>query len=225
MSRERRSSTEAGFTLIEVLVAILLFSIVSVGFYQVMISSVRGSDTTLDVAEISAEGRLGFNRMLRDVREADALDAASPTSFTIWVDYDADEMRDYTSEEYLRYTYDDAARTITLASLDASSTVLESAVLVDGIQKVDGTIDVFDYASNRLEYDHLPSPSPDGVTTWEEIDSPPVGVYGVGDRDGDLDASELSYISNIIIRFNVRVEGRATEFYGEAQLRNRRFSV
>lgn len=218
----KRLEDESGFSIIEILVAVLLFSVISIGFYQVMISSVRGSETTAEVASISEEARSGFNRMLRDAREADSLDAASSTSFTIWVDYDADNTRDYSSYEYLRYTFSEADGTITLAALDSSSNVSSSAVLVRGVEKVDGTIDVFDYASNRLEYDHNPN---DGVTTWEEIDTPPAGVVGVGDRDGTLDSAELTYLSNIQIRFDVRVEERETEFYGEAQLRNRRFSV
>lgn len=217
-----RFSDESGFSLIEILVAVVLFSVISIGFYQVMISSVRGSEATATVANISEEARSGFNRMLRDAREADSLDAASSTSFTIWVDYDADNTRDYASYEYLRYTFSEADGTITLAALDSSSNVSTSAVLVRGVGKVDGTIDVFDYASNRLEYDHNPN---DGVTTWEEIDTPPTGVVGVGDRDGTLDAAELTYLSNIQIRFDLRVDDRETEFYGEAQLRNRRFSV
>ena len=217
-----RFSDESGFSLIEILIAVVLFSVISIGFYQVMISSVRGSEATAEVANISEEARAGFNRMLRDAREADSLDAATSTSFTVWVDYDADNVRDYASYEYLRYTFSEADGTITLAALDSSSNVSSSAVLVRGVEKVDGTIDVFDYASNRLEYDYNPS---DGITTWEEIDTPPAGVVGVGDRDGTLDSAELTYLSNIQIRFDLRVEDRETEFYGEAQLRNRRFSV
>jgi prepilin-type N-terminal cleavage/methylation domain-containing protein len=215
-------ANEAGYTLIEILVAITLFSVVSIGFYQVMIQTVRGSETTRTVANIAEESRLGFNRMLRDAREADSLDAADATSFTIWVDYNANGTRDYTSDEEVRYTYSSGAGTITLASLNAASNVLSSAVLMSGVEAVDATVDVFDFTSNRLEYDYNPV---DGITTWEEIDTPPTGVVGVGDRDGTLDSAELTYLSNIQIRFNVRINNRATEFYGEAQLRNRRFSV
>ena len=213
---------ETGFTLVEILIAVLLFGIISVGFYQVMISSVRGSETSETVAEISQQARTGYNRMIRDAREADVLDAASPTSFTIWVDYDGDGTRDYTSYEYIRYTFNETAGTITLAALDASSTTTSSATLVSGVEKVDPTIDVFSFSSNRLEYDYNPA---DGVTTWEEIDTPPTGVVGVGDRDGTLDAAELTFLSDIKIRFTVQVDDRETEFYGQAQLRNRRFSV
>ena len=99
---------ESGYSLIEIFVALVVFGAISIGFYQVLISGVRGSETTRTVAEISEEARAGLNRMIRDLREADSLDAASATSFTIWVDYDGDNTRDYTANEYLRYTYSDA---------------------------------------------------------------------------------------------------------------------
>ncbi len=212
---------ESGYTIIEVLVAMIVFSAISIGFYQVMISGVRGSETTRNVAEIAEEARAGFNRIVRDVREADSLDAASATSFTIWVDYDGDDVRDYASDEYIRYTFDEAAGTVTLASLDAAGDVQTSAVLMDNVENDEASTDIFQYASNRLEYDWNPQ---DGVTTWQEIDTPPTGYNNVGDRDGVLDTSELSYLTNIIIKFNVRVAEEVSEFAGEAQLRNRRFS-
>jgi prepilin-type N-terminal cleavage/methylation domain-containing protein len=217
-----REHAEAGYTLIEVLIALLVFSIISVGFYQVMVQGVRGSEQSRDVAEISEEARAGFNRLLRDVREADALDAAGSTSFTIWVDYDADSTRDYTSDEVIRYTFDEVEGTVTLASLDSGGNVQTSAVLMDGVQNDAANTDIFRYTSNRLEYDWNPV---DGVTTWEEIDTPQTGVNGIGDRDGTLDVAELSLLSNIIIKFNVQVGDSVTEFLGEGQLRNRRFSV
>jgi hypothetical protein len=93
---------------------------------------------------------------------------------------------------------------------------------MQNVTKDAATTDIFSYSSNRLEYDWNPQ---DGVTTWQEIDSPPAGVNGIGDRDGTLDIGELSYLSNVSINFDVAIEGEETEFAGEAQLRNRRFSV
>ena len=217
-----RSRDEAGYTLIEIMVATLVFAAISIGFYQVMLRGVQGSETTGDVAEIAEEARIGFARMLRDAREADSLDAASPTSFTVWVDFDGDGARDYASHEELRYTYDQTAGTITLDAIDGSGTSLASGVLMDNVVKDSADTNVFEYSSNRLEYDWDPL---DGETTWEEIDDPPVGVNGVGDRDGSLDTSELTYLSNIRFRFDVEVGESSSEFAGEAQLRNRRFSV
>lgn len=214
--------SETGYTLVELLIGLLVFSMISIGFFQVMISGVRGSETTRSVAEISEEARLGLNRIIRDLREADSIDAASATSFTIWVDYDGDEVRDYATYEYVRYTFDQAEGTVTVEALDGTATVLSSGTLMDNVTRDAANTDVFSYSSNRLEYDWNPA---DGVTTWQEIDNPPAGVNGIGDRDGVLDAGELSYISNVSINFDVAVGGEETEFAAEAQLRNRRFSV
>ena len=213
---------DSGYSLIEVLVALVVFGAISIGFYQVLIQGVRGSETSGEVAQISEEARAGLNRMLRDLREADSLDAASATSFTIWVDYDGDTTRDYTSNEYLRYTFDEADGSITLEALDAGGNALSSGVLMDNVTKDAAATDLFSYSSNRLEYDWNPQ---DGVTTWQEIDNPPAGYNGIGDRDGFLDTGELSYLSNVSINFDVAIGGEETEFAGEAQLRNRRFSV
>ena len=218
----RLHEDEGGYSLIEILVALVVFGAISIGFYQVLLSGVRGSETSGTVAEISQEARVGLNRMIRDLREADSLDAASATSFTIWVDYDGDTVRDYTSNEQLRYTFSEVGGTITLDALDASGNVLSTAVLMANVTKDAATTDVFSYSSNRLEYDWNPQ---DGVTTWQEIDNPPAGYNGLGDRDGALDTSELTYLSNVTINFDVAIDGEETEFAGEAQLRNRRFSV
>ena len=219
---KRLAADESGFTLIEILVALVVFAAISIGFYQVMLSGVRGSETTRSVAEISEEARAGLNRMIRDLREADTIDDASPTSFTIWVDYDGDETRDYTSYEYLRYTYSSVDGSISLDALDASSNPISSATLMENVTKDSANTDIFSYSSNRLEYDWNPA---DGVTTWQEIDDPPAGYNGLGDRDGVLDATELAYVSNVSINFDVAVGGEESEFAAEAQLRNRRFSV
>ncbi|MGH2806712.1 MAG: PulJ/GspJ family protein [Actinomycetota bacterium] len=245
--------TEQGFTLIEILVAMTLFSILSIGFYQVMFSGVDGSQTARNVAQISEEARLGFNRMLRDTREAgghcfDApsgscgLVTATPPaltgdqSYSVEVDFDGNGVVDYAADEFLRFAFDSAAGTITVASLNADLTVRSGPeVLVSGVRPIPTTVDpsppdVFTYSSNYLEYDHNPT---DGVTNWQEIDRPPTGVVGVGDADDCLDQvglcnannlREISFISNISYAFQVGVDGRFSTFYGEASLRNRRWA-
>ena len=226
---------ESGFTIVEVLVAVSVFAIVSIGFYQVMFSGVRGSDTTRDVARISEEARLGLNRLIRDTREARAIFSADSDSYEIEVDYNADGNIDYGQFERIRYTYNSADGTITLAAYDGTGYGPEE-VLVRGVSLLNANRPVFDYGSNHLEYDYKtdnggtysswPTPG-DGLTSWEEINDPPSGVTAVGDRDAppELDGTELNYISNVTYAFRITAGSRSSNFVGEAQLRNRRFGV
>lgn len=233
---------EEGFSITEILVAITLFSILSVSFYQVMFSGVNAGDTSQNVARISEEARLGFNRMLRDTRETGGhcfsaggglcgLVSATPTSYSVEIDFDGDATVDYTDNEFVQYIYDVDDDTISIAALNADGSVRSGPeVLVAGVEPVGGQ-DVFSYSSNYLQYDYDPI---DGVTTWQEIDDPPSGVSGLGDRDGCLDQPglcgannfrEMALISSVTYAFVVNVGGRETEFFGEASMRNRRFAI
>lgn len=209
------SREQQGFTLIETLVAIALFAIVSLGFYQVMFAAVRGSDTSRSVVRTSEEARLGLNRMVRDTREADSLGAATPTSYRIQIDFDANgtisppgstnSLADY---EDLTFAYQAAAKTI----------ALNGELLAEGVEPVGGK-DVFSYFSNRLEYDW----NADGVTSWQELDAAPTkGVSGVGNNNGMLDSAETPFLTSVVYNFVVRVANRSEVFHAQAQLRNRR---
>lgn len=208
---------ESGFTIVELLVGIFILSTVSLGFYQVMLASTRGSETARSVVRISEEARLGLNRMVRDTREADFI-AAEPqptaTSFTVKINFNGDKTADGTDiyqnpnaqgdYEILTFSYDATAKTIGL----------NGEVLMRGVEQVDGK-DVFSYSSNFLEYDS----NGDGVTSWQELDVAP-GVVGNG--NGVFDIGETPYLSNVTFAFRVRSADRVSEFYAEVQLRNMR---
>jgi prepilin-type N-terminal cleavage/methylation domain-containing protein len=220
--RPVKGGDEGGFSLIEVLVAISLFAIVSIGFYSVMFAGVRGGDTTRSLVRISGEARAGFNRMVRDTREAERIDAASPTSYNVKVDFNNDgafqnpnARGDY---EDLTYSYNSADQTIRL----------NNSVLMSGVTPISG-VPMFNYTSNILEYDwgsgNLGAALPrDGVTTWQELDLAYVrgGVTGVGNQNNVLDSAELPFISSVVYSVRVSHDGRSSNFFAEAELRNRR---
>ena len=224
------ATKEEGFSLVEVMVAIFLLSILSVGFYQVMFSAVRGSTDAADIAEVAEEARLGFNRMIRDTRETTKLISAGDTSYRIWTDYDADDIVDQGDFEYLQYAYDPTKKAITITALTAPAagnpdliTGSESAIagtsaetLAGNVQLV-GTRPVFSYASNFLQYDTGPV---DGEASAPELDD----ATGVGNNNNVLDGLELDYISDVNFAFRVSVGGDARNFFGQAQIRNRRYS-
>lgn len=188
---------ERGFTLVETLTAMLVFSLVATGFYSVMLSGVRSSDVAESVTRVSEEARLGFNRMVRDTRQGGYLASASNTSYTVKVDFDNDGDYDG-SDETLTFAYDDGRIT------------LNDVLLMDGIEPVSGK-PVFSYSSNLLQYDW----DGNGVTTRAELDAAAShGVTALGDP--------TAYLSSVSYALQVTSGDQSTTFFHEAQLRNKR---
>jgi len=229
-----RAHNESGFTLVELMVAILLLSVLSVGFYQVMFSSVRGSNDAADIAEVAEEARLGFNRMIRDTREATKLVSVDDDSYRMWTDFNRDERVQDDEYEYLEYSYDATEERIVLTALEgppggdpaliagdegplAGVPPETLAANVLQIQNTNGTPrPVFSYASNFLQFDTNPA---DGEVSASELDD-----SGVGANDGQLTGVELQYVSDVNYAFQVSVGGDRRTFFGQAQIRNRRYS-
>jgi prepilin-type N-terminal cleavage/methylation domain-containing protein len=231
MSHGGQNEHESGFTIVETLVALTLFAVMSVGFYQVMIAQARTADTTRSVSRIADEARLGFNRMIREVREADNITYVSSdrNQFTIQVNYNGDSFYTTTDNEILTFTYSPSAETITICSAltEAACTSSNTETLMAGVDQI-GTSPVFTFAGNNLEYDwYGPTGTgspPDGVVTWEEIDEASDAthnVLGVGDNDDTLDDGEYPYLSTIKFAIQGEDGSRATEFYATVQMRNK----
>ena len=212
----KNGGDQGGFTLVEVLIAIFLFSILSVGFYQVMFSGISGSDTTRNVADSTAEARAGFSRMVRETREADNLVTATPTSYSILIDYNGNGTYEATLYEYVRFSFDSSTGTITLDALNLDDTVRETGVLMSGVSAV-GSTPVFSYSSNLLEHDT----DDDGVTEGSEIDT----ATGVGNGDGVISGAELDLVSSVEYSLRSTSGDRGSVFSTEAQIRNRRFRL
>jgi prepilin-type N-terminal cleavage/methylation domain-containing protein len=213
---------EDGMTLVEVLVAILIFGIVGVAFYQLLFSVARGTRTTQSVARVTEEARLGFNRMVRDTREGQAIVsvASDLNTYNVHVDFDADgDIENSGSDiEDITYSYDPATGRIRL-----NGELLMSGVsCVPDASYLSGCRPVFDFLSDRLEYDWGgPGGVPDGVVTWKELDDAPNhGVIGVGNANGELDGGELPFITSVVFNARVTSQGVSHDFQARAQLRN-----
>jgi len=209
-----RPNDQAGFTLIELLVAVLLFSVASAGFYTVMFSSVQGSDTAERVTRISEEARAGFNRMVRDAREAQDLQLSLSDEFRVRTDFD-DPPDGLFENPNATGDYED----LTYRFMAGSGVItLNGETLIAGVVEVPGQ-DLFSYSSNLLEYDW----DDDGVTSCLEIDEAAShGVLAVGNGNGSCDGPEHDFLTNIDFVFNVEVGDSTQEFVAQAQLRNRR---
>jgi hypothetical protein len=199
---------DAGLTITELVVAIGVFAVVSTSFYSVLFAVQRGSDDARQVASVSEEARLGFNRMVRDTREGLELQAAAPSQFTVRVDFENDNLGP------MDLTYKKTGDEVQLNN----ETLMEG---VDCIREDDVCVqDVFRYTSNRLEFDW----DGDGVTSWEELDEssdPAHGVIGIGNNDDQLNV-ELPYVTDVMFAFEVSNGDSNSDLIASAQLRNRR---
>lgn len=223
---------EGGYSLLEVLVALVVFSVVSIGFVGVMMSGARSTDVTRRNVRLSEEARLGLNRIVRDVREAGwiTLPGTAPdgiyTSFTAKTDYNGDGVYSNsagpagTAEsnyEVVTYTYDAAAGTITVTAEG-----FPPETLIKGVEKIPSA-PVFAFTSNRLEYDW----DGDGVTTLLEVNQ---NACSQGGNNLTLDSAcnatlsdkEMANVSNFALAVEVNSAGVDSEYFAEAQLRNRR---
>ncbi|MDQ3916509.1 MAG: type II secretion system GspH family protein [Actinomycetota bacterium] len=217
----RRSAPgcERGFTFVEMLVMLTVFSALATGIFGVMLSVSRGSEKARAVAGVSEQARLGFNRMVRDTREGKRIDyvSAGLTSFEVHVDFDGNNVitplpdtNAFGDFEELTYSFDAAAKTLRL----------NGEVLLKGVECIPnasgGCRPPFGFGSNRLEFDT----DKNGVTTWQELDAAPA-TYGVGNNDTQLNW-ELPLISNVSFALRVNDGTAKSDYYAEAQLRNQR---
>ena len=150
------AADEQGYSFVEILVALFIFSLISTAFFSVMMSGARGTDSTRRSVRVSEEARLGLNRIVRDVREAGwvVLPGTNPsteyTSFTVSTDYNRDGVYansagPATAEanyEVVTYAYDDASDAITVTAAG-----FPTETLIRGVQQVTGK-PVFSFISN-----------------------------------------------------------------------------
>lgn len=212
-----------GFTLVEVLTAMTIFGLISIGFYTTLFSGTQASETARKVVRVSEEARLGLNRMVRDAREADEIALAGDTSFRVLINFnnDFDVAGDpiYSNTggnlEDVTYSFDPDTRLIYIDA-DGDGAASDDEVLASGVSPIPG-VPMFAYYSNLLEFDW----DANGVTTCMELDAATAhGVSGIGDGDGVCNAAEWPFLSRINFAMQVSSGDREANFYSTSQLRN-----
>ncbi len=216
-------SSEEGFTIAELLVAMLIFSLISTTFMMTMLNGNRGAETAQNVVQISEEARLGLNRMIRDTREADEIVEAAPDRFRVLVNFNNDTSGSPPTPLYENPnpggSYEDLIFEYNAAE---EMILLNGEVLLEGVLP-NGTDPIFEFTSNVLEFDW----NADGLVTWDEIDvasSPVHGVVGVGNNNATLDDGEWPFLSGVRFSLVLRSEDRSQEFVGQAELRNFKYA-
>lgn len=210
--RERRGEPrDAGFTMVEMLVAMALFGVLGTVLIGFALGSSRVADHVTAAGNVTEEARLAIERMGRELRQASQVSGATVVdgkvvSLTLGVDFDGNgtvETNDALDPEVLTYRWDAAARTLTLTANDS----VTRPVLAGGVQAVDIRL-----RSSAWIHDI----NGDGTTTWQEVDA-----SSVGDGDGVPDGPELDLVDLVSVVLVVRDGDAVRRFTVQADLRNR----
>lgn len=225
---------QSGFSLVELLVAIGIFSGLSVSLFAFVMSTNQATETNRVFNNLNEEARVVLNRMSRELREASRIvsvtnpagpnfDANADSSITFEVDFDQDGTIESAAAdpEVLTYLYDRDARQLRLSA--GTSTVPVLAANVEYFRlSYQARV-----TSSRLQYDVLVVPasgcatsttaSPDGLVDWTELDADPAMTVGNCNRLLDV---ELPLIASVAIDLTVLEDPRDQTYRTRIDLRN-----
>lgn len=233
MNRRRalreRSADDRGFTLVEMIVAISMFSILIGLTMPAVLSARQSTDTSKQLNDANEEARLALNRMSRELRQASEISAA--TLFT---------TGPYAAPGYVRaitFGVDfNGNGTIDPAAVDAE--VLTYRFVPDPSGSGDGQIElvandpagvqvvrpilaghVSDFSMQLRSSLWQCDANGDGKTTWQELDAN-FAPCPSPDNNSILDANELRQVDSIVVGFTV-FEGKHRQTYrAQIDLRN-----
>ena len=239
-----RRHQDQGFTLIEMLVAMMLLGALGTVFMTTVLGAQKSANATTSAQDLNEEARLALNRMARELRQATAITAVQNpdgasysatgiTSVTFTADFNGDGCIDgvaptptptpaptclpyaASNPETLTYCWDPSA-TVRQLYLVPGTLNGSSCSVPSALPILAGQVTAFklSYRSNQYLYDA----NGDGITTWTELDQagPPVG-----NNDGQLDQPELSGVDSVVIELTVSSGGQHTQSYmTQVDLRN-----
>lgn len=234
LARVRRAH-EDGFTLVELLVASVVFLVMASVFFSTVVSGANQARNGRQFNDLNEEARLLLNRMSRELREAQEIVAvsnpgnavsssgtalyptyyAASTSANVSVTFDVDFNGNGTIEptapdpEELTYQYDRANKRVLLLAAGETLPVLA------------GNVESFTYrfTSRYYKSDGSIDAAKDGVVNWEELDADAVNAKGNGNHV--LDGPELAYLDSITIEVTVLKGSRQQVYRTQVDLRNR----
>lgn len=232
---------DQGFTLVEMLVAMVVLSALGTVFLTTVMGSQKSAKATSSEQDLNEEARLALNRMARELRQADALtevrnpdganyDSTAITSVTFTADFNGDgcidgvanttpapvcDPADDSNPETLTYCWDPTA-TVRQLYLIPGALAAGDTCQSQGLPILAGQVTSFklSYRSNEYLYDA----DGDGITTWTELDD---AGTPVGNNDDSLDDPELDNVDSVVIELTVSSNGAHTQTYTtQVDLRN-----
>ena len=92
---DARESRDAGVTLVETLVAMIILGVVGAVMSAALINTHKEHRLTSDEAQGLSDVRVVVERLGRDVRQARSIDAgATSAKLVLWIDYNSDYIKD-----------------------------------------------------------------------------------------------------------------------------------
>lgn len=247
VARARKRRDDSGFSLIEMLVAMIILGALGTVFLTTVLGAESSANNTSSEQDLNEEARLALNRMARELRQADAItavrnpdgasyDSSAITTVTFTADFNGDGCIDgvaiagvsptptcqpyaASNPETLTYCWDPSANVRQLYLIPGTLTGNDCS---SGLPILAGQVTSFklSYRSNDYLYDTTGAPDggSDGITTWSELDA---AGPPVGNNDGQLDGPELANIDSIVIDLGVSDNGNHEQSYTtQVDLRN-----
>lgn len=235
LARVRGDGDTRGFTLIEFLIAMGLFLGLSAVLFTTVVSGATQARNGRQYNDLNEEARLMLNRMSRELREAQAIDAVTnpgaavsstgaalypsyytananaDASVTFEVDFNGDGTIDPNAAdpEQLTYKYDRANRRVLLLAAGEELPVLA------------GNVESFAYrfTSRLYQADGSVDGTKDGTVNWEELDADTLTAKG--NQNHVLDGQELARIDSVTIEIVVLKGARQQTYRTQVDMRNR----
>ena len=134
-----RTGRERGFTLVELLVAMTLFLVLSAIVLTAVITLSKGLDKARVTSDITAEARIALERIAREVRQAEELQAMSAASVKLFVDFDGNGANNgsLADPEVVAYAYDSVQDSIALTAQDEFGATVDQALLAGQVKAMD----------------------------------------------------------------------------------------
>lgn len=204
-------------SIVEVLVAMGLFSLLGTLLLGLSLSTSRVTSDTRELANANEESRLSMERLVRELRQASTLTAvelppaSSTTALTFWTDFNGNGVQDLNAAdpEVLTYRWNPATSRLTLTANDASGTAVTRPVMAANVTGFS-----LGLRSSKWQYDA----DANGITTWQELDA---AGLPVGNANGLPDGPELAHVDLVSITMTVTDAGHVQSYSTQVDLRNR----
>lgn len=239
MARLRSRDGEAGLTLVELLVAMVIFAVFA-GVVTSMIATMRsGQAKTVQTNSLNEQARLTLNRMARELRQAKAIEgvlvnaSGTITGISFDVDFNGNGVIDTSSTDPERLTYcyqppsapgANDGKIMLTANTTVSTCGSAGSLPVLGSEVSGMTIELrssqwqADGSCGAAQPPPVPpaTSQPDGVTEWQELDCAAGQPYPT-----TPDATALNGVNSVVITLSV-LQGSQTQVYRtQVDLRNK----